>query len=292
MSLSIHRRPAAPAQQFARKSRAKVHAGDFEELAIMSADVEVDVPRAQAQALGDRAAELPEHALISMVQGRSVDLDADYSVLDDPLILNDCKRRRRFKSSEEHRSAVRAVPCAEEDLHKWPQRMMAAHDTLPGACKKKLKGLLARGIVLTSHYSGMGTAEDSIAFASSAAMSLLGMHSSRLVKCYPACDSQSTCRKVLHESKRSLHIFGDLTQRMTEQTRERLKKALAEITAAFQAGRPAANRREQQRLLKEAGCHWCLRAWEILKGENFDGETSCWCFRCGRNCACFPVSSK
>lgn len=66
--------------------------------------------------------------------------------------------------------------------------------------KARLASHVGSGVLLTSHYSGMGTAEDAAVFALSSAMNALGITlpaGSQPVFCYSACDIDPLCRKVL-----------------------------------------------------------------------------------------------
>lgn len=190
----------------------------------------------------------------------------------------------------------------------WPQHITKRHASLVGREKveKRLGELLSHGVLLTTHYSGMGTAEDAASFALALAQKATGglePHPGAVVG-YSSCDSNRACRSVLTSIGASKHVFGNLCDRLSVAVRDELVQTLEEhramlhrevdgnqdvdVTVDAGADAEAALARRRKDHCKLVGRQWSLRALDILKKETFSSQTMAWCYKCRRRCPCFP----
>jgi len=142
----------------------------------------------------------------------------------------------------------------------------------------RLERLFARGVVVTTHYSGTGAAE----------MALAGI-SPRIggVSFHSACDIDRTCQQVLlahPDHSRAEHCFGDLCARPPLEVQRTLRSGLSTFQKrARRASTPATVARLSELWLKEA--MQALSQWQPTRAD------ACFCVRHQRDCPMFPATS-
>jgi hypothetical protein len=95
-------------------------------------------------------------------------------------------------------------------------------DTLPGSRPRLASEMHQKRIVLTSSYSGIGSAEWAVHFVKHALAKVAGIEIEVLF--WSACDRDAVCRNVLKNHKQHpLHIFTDLRDRIPPQAYEDLE---------------------------------------------------------------------
>ena len=140
---------------------------------------------------------------------------------------------------------------------------------------------LNRGLVVTTHYSGVGTAEKAVAIV---ADGNAAFHS--------ACDLNSACREVLlhHEPDSAPeHVFDDLCARppapIVDQLRAKLKTFQAQIHARTSTSSTGA---ESAQDIQQVGVKWVTVAMEVLAQWEPTRHDSAFCHRHGRACPTCP----
>ena len=149
-----------------------------------------------------------------------------------------------------------------------------------------LSSSLARGVTLTSSYSGIGTPEFALT-------SLAGKCGGADVSLYSACDWSDKARAALssHTSGPS-HIFTDLMHRIDSRTREKLW-SLQETVAGQLSGLLAEVAAEAEQAterfadaVKLTGMKFTRQARLILSKASFPEKSPC--ARCQQNCSHRP----
>ena len=134
---------------------------------------------------------------------------------------------------------------------------------------------IKNGVVLTTHYSGVGTAEDAAHFAIREVIlqsgDCLGQQARSCMdnsfECYASSDRDELCRKVLLGAGMGKHVFGDILDRVPEQVLLKLRTRLQGFVRRLQskvAADTSANRGEiKAALVKSLGSQWCKAAHKI-----------------------------
>ena len=114
----------------------------------------------------------------------------------------------------------------EEALCDWAHKQRRNLRIIPGS-RSRLEAVFARGIDVTTHYSGTGAAEMAVADIAAC----VSENGKSCVKFHSCCDISPICRNVLlnhpPESKAE-HCFDDLCSRPPESIVDQLQKLLLE----------------------------------------------------------------
>ena len=194
----------------------------------------------------------------------------------------------------------------EQELFAWPQRIVSKHIEVAGkdcgqSVVEKLEEIRRKGVCVTTHYSGMGTAEDAAEYALTFGAQAAGLPSDIPFAAYSASDSSAPCRQVLIRNGKAQHIFGDILDRLDSSILDALKSTLqAHISRFYESVEELGNGASEddgsamgrKGLLDEIGRQWCAEAKRILQKQNFSDKTTAWCFKCKRSCPCFPSKAK
>ena len=184
-------------------------------------------------------------------------------------------------------------PVCYNDFFDWPVHISTKLAECMGqeAVVARLDAHLRAGVTLTSHYSGMGTAEDASTYAVSQAAAVLGVWPAGM-RSFSTCDLDPNCRHVLLTGGCSEHVFGDLVGRLPKLVRKELTSTLKRFNAKLDqklAALPPADRRHSRpRLVQRLGQQWCRAALKILDGVQFTRAMTGYCHKHRRKCACFP----
>ena len=153
----------------------------------------------------------------------------------------------------------------------------------------RLRRVVARGIDVTTHYSGTGTAEAAIAaFAARIADPQTVPGSSTTVSCYSACDINPVCQDVLDGhpiASRPLHRFSDLCDRPPAELVQRLREGLHgfQKKAGLRASTPGGSQKH-----KVASEQWVSSAMNLLSEWTPSRGSLAHCLRHGHRCATYP----
>ena len=104
-------------------------------------------------------------------------------------------------------------PLSYEDFFDWPACMIQRLQSLEVGeeVAAVFKGHCQRGVVMATHYSGIGTAEDAAHFAMEAGVSQFGLGKLRpKLECHSSCDANPVCRQVLLGSSLCKHVLETL----------------------------------------------------------------------------------
>ena len=154
---------------------------------------------------------------------------------------------------------------------------------------------MAKGIVLTSHYSGHGTPE---IVAAEVARTCSGQPK---VSLYSACDICPKARKMLavHDSSsRPQHIFNDILDKLEPAKRDQLWAAFRVVEAELERemNRMAVNAlshaeycKSKQAVIDKLGNKFVSRACALLKNARFNDMA--WCDQCTSYCPVCPERS-
>ena len=189
-----------------------------------------------------------------------------------------------------------------DDLFRWPQCIAERHQAGVGeeTVKSKIRSLLSSGVMLSTHYSGVGMAEDAAAFALTLASRGVGLEPKRdAIVGYSSCDLSKACRSVLMRAGATKHVFGDLLSRVSVPVLQKLTHKLVGFRARLDAEchvdidvdcdkQLAAAAARRSALIKRIGSEWFAAACDILGAESFSEDTKAYCYKCRRMCLCFP----
>ena len=157
-------------------------------------------------------------------------------------------------------------------------------DRLSDEVQSNIDTLFERGITMSTHYSGMGSAECAAAFLLQARAQAHGGHNFKGIDFNHSCDTDPKCRKVLKAhsiESRSRHLFGDIHERVSPEVLEQLQQTQtrcnAELTRRTDAGEPLAKVYDElsTTLLRDMAS--ILDLAEI--------KTTAWCYAHNRQCS-------
>ena len=153
------------------------------------------------------------------------------------------------------------------------------------------------GIVVTTDYSGMGGAEMAVAFVNSFCSQKGIKHAG--IEVYRAADLAPTCQQVLagfvREGCCSPHVFGDIMDRLDDESRTKLVKLREHFLQRFEAERARLTQgpqwtlnealaEERQKLSDE----FLKAAGSILSRVPFSRDSRSRCVRCGQDVPTHP----
>lgn len=152
--------------------------------------------------------------------------------------------------------------------------------------RSRLQAVFARGIDMTSHYSGTGAAELSVAAIAAGVSQEWNSESGVFagVKFHGCCDLSPICRQVLmsHSAEsKSEHCFGDMCSRPPESVVNQLRKLLLKHQRK-------ANDAPSARRQTDIGKEWVSSAMEVLKSWEPQRSDTAQCYCHGRACPLFP----
>lgn len=153
----------------------------------------------------------------------------------------------------------------------------------------------ARGVVMSTDYSGIGTPEMSMSMILHAMVSkghLPPGSVESLFKVWRAGDIESSCRKVLATYGRHQpeHITGDILRRLREDDLNKLRDLLDQFKRRFDvalgAQSTSATPKKRFSLLLDIGREYMDKACELM--DTMDVATTAWCFKHHRQCPLHP----
>ena len=157
------------------------------------------------------------------------------------------------------------------DLVEWPQQCFKL---LPEEGVAVLKKTVQRGVLLSSHYSGIASVETMLEYLNSTAKGMThdGASWNGFV-CYSACDIDASCRIALSVHGGPQHIFGDLLGMWDPLTQSRLQSEAQKMQA-----QDGVDSRPPEELARA----W-VAALEAIVSEGHLVER-CWCYKHRRYC--------
>ena len=238
-------------------------------------------------------------------------LEADIDAGDDPCsqpppppspIAKMTKRKRQAKPKAKprpkgSRGNAAAYPPGDQktldDFYKWADDLFRAlkqyFDGLGMDSDAMWEALSKITVVLTTSYSGAGSAEWSLLFLLQAFRGL-GYNINIII--YSACDNDKHCQRLLmSHHQRPMHIFSELTSRLPADALFDLKtlqnkyiaKEAQEHRQANLSGQPFTKKQS-----KEVGDAFFEEACLLLSEVKVNKDTKCWCVACNEMCKVFP----
>lgn len=194
------------------------------------------------------------------------------------------KRRPPTCAPTPGRQPVRMGPTTfDAALSDWAHMQRQCLGSIPG-CRSRLQAVFARGIDVTTHYSGTGAAEMAVAAVAECVSQKWKSDEEDFegVKFHGCCDKSPICRRVLlnhpPESKAD-HCFEDLCSRPPERLTDQLGKLLLKYQrAAARASSPGC-----------IGKQWVQAAMKVLQSWEPQRSDPAHCHCHGRACPAFPL---
>jgi hypothetical protein len=181
-----------------------------------------------------------------------------------------------------------------EDVANWPQAVLPrlTQHVLKKCNLDPLTGLDQMTVVMTTSYSGIGSAEWAMAFIKKAFESY---NCYVEVEFYSACDFAPSCRRMLQQHREPpKHIFGDLQDRVPAALLEYIHKLQAayneELTEV--AGLCRKGRKEKVAALGSEFFKECLNEFDKYPWTPADEPVTAWCYRCNQMCPVTPEISE
>ena len=180
----------------------------------------------------------------------------------------------------------------EEAMGDWALANLNALRLLDPESHCRLRQVLARGIDVTTHYSGTGTAEAAIATVAARIADSHAMPACiAAVSCYSACDISPVCQEVLENhpvASRPLHRFSDLCARPPAELVQRLRERLPgfQKKAGLRASTPGGSKKHNWD--RAASKHWVSFAMNLLSEWMPSRSSLAHCLRHGHLCATYP----
>ena len=216
------------------------------------------------------------------------------------MLESDVAEETDEKEEEEHDIAgLGPGPVDYAESVEWArvqQKALQQFDSVNGTeLYPRLCERMAKGIVLTSHYSGHGTPE---IVAAEVARTCSGQPK---VSLYSACDICPKARKMLavHDSSsRPQHIFNDILDKLEPAKRDQLWAAFRVVEAELEREmtRLAVNAlshaeycKSKQAVIDKLGNKFVSRACALLKNARFNDMA--WCDQCTSYCPVCPERS-
>ena len=189
-------------------------------------------------------------------------------------------------------------PRSYAEIFDWPAKGL---ESIAAACKCRgrdamayLQGLMSCSaeIVLTTHFSGMGTSEMALAMIED----MLQQHGISLpMRVHSATDFNQDCRKVLMSYQPPHgpeHVFGDILDRLPEQAKDRLIARQLYYKQQFEkaSGNGASPHGgvSKRNLAREVGNRFIQETINILLQERGMLCDQAFCYRHECNCPIFP----
>ena len=196
----------------------------------------------------------------------------------------------RERSPRQHaRRTLRPHPLVK--LQGWAPRMFERATGQDALANDRLVHKLRKGVVITTHFSGIGTAEAATNYITGLQGTSGVGSDARGFAVFAVCDCNRTCRDVLmqlpdHHVLGSSHIFGDLVTRASPDLEESFTQVLEatkqEMLRHMAVGDCCAKLSLQDRFLEET----ITLVRQHMEG--FTRSSRSWCFRHSRFCPTFP----
>ena len=194
-------------------------------------------------------------------------------------------------------------PTNYEAMHDWLQHMVKriGQADPSGGCLELLKRNLRRKVFLTTHYSGMGTAEmaaglvesgvfghDPEMTAAAGSGSLFSVHAAN--ECAPHAQEVLVAHRGAWAPR---HVFGNLCfpvpVDLQEKWRRMLKAARRKVDETCEEGQCSSTQRA--RMVERAGEHFVRVVLADLNNLTFCRDLKQYCFKCKKFCVRFPSAS-
>lgn len=240
-----------------------------------------------------------EKAMLKMMQpGWLSSFGQDMSQMPAPSTLaTPCAKRKASVLSD---VVLPSGPRDPPGLQNWVEHIYNQLCNIVGrdVVAKRLVDYMKKGVYITSHYSGMGTAEEALSFGltrlADTQPELAAMSTGVGLQCCSSCDKSSTCRKVCGPA--SKHVLGDILRLLPAHTRDRLETKLVSVQRKLAEGFESAPQGrtvvEKTRLVAALGKQWLEYACDILEEVQFSENMMDLCYACKKNCLCFPPKKK
>lgn len=190
-------------------------------------------------------------------------------------------------------------PACYEDTHAWPQHMVdrIGKADPSGRAMALLRKNFKRNIFLTTHYSGMGTAEMAIGLLETGVFGYeteadMGS-TSRLVHVHAASEVSLRGQDVLcgHRGPWApRHVFGDVCfpapVAMQQKWKRMLATARSKVTSA--CDRTHASAAQRADMVSQAGTRFVQTVLTDLEGVTFCRDFKQYCTKCHKYCRRFP----
>ena len=187
-----------------------------------------------------------------------------------------------------------------KNLFKWPEHIAMSFETMGVKLKQRILTHVDEGIFTTTHWSGMGTAEDSLNFGIHRMYDFWGMVGpDHTATHWAATECASECQEVLLEAPENMprHLFDNICHLIPQKLSRRMQFGLVghirkfeRKFACFKLTDTESRSRHRSELLHSIGREWVHRAVEILSEHQFTREwTRSKCRISGRASPCFPT---
>ena len=196
-------------------------------------------------------------------------------------------------------------PTNYEEMHGWLQHIVKriGQADPSGGCLELLKKNLQRKVFLTTHYSGMGTAEMAAGFVESGVLGHdpeMTAGSGSLISVHAANEYAPHAQEVLVAHSGAWaprHVFGDLCFPvpidLQEKWRRMLKAARRKVDEICEVlhGEGRCSSTQRARLVERAGEHFVGVVLADLNKLTFCRDMKQYCFKCKKFCPRFPSAS-
>ena len=194
------------------------------------------------------------------------------------------------------RPAPRHPPANFDQAIRLPQSLVNEFKQA-GICDHTWEQLRCGGVVLTTDYSGSGTAELAMAMIGMGLADVdMALSNEKIAmpwcKYYRACDSDDVCRYVVSKhtpDTRPVHIMDDMLKRVDAGTRELMGRWLTQALKKFQDAAAQGHRRRSV-LVELHGRKFAKKVWAHL--ETIEVEQTAPCHSCNDNCKVHPSSEE
>ena len=193
-----------------------------------------------------------------------------------------------------HASEIPHGPCTRADLHDWPEHQWRRLCNAFGeaAVKMSVQRILALGLFVTTHYSGMGTFEIMCGIIV-AWLTRLGVHSSSVLErtftMYAAADIDDLCVQVLgcHTGFCAPeHVFGDICHTLPVELVSKWLRKLEKYRRQVQSSTVSPSQRRQ--LIDRLGRAFVHKALAEMRAVNIPKNVRHFCHKHNRYCRHFP----
>ena len=185
-------------------------------------------------------------------------------------LLTPRKKKSRFKSRPGPEAA--GGPSTLVEFLAWPSQRLEDIARLDHHYVRRMQTALAHGVVLTSSYSGLGSAEFALGM-------LAKLQGSAKVVVYSACENDKIAQRCLRGHTgptKPRHIFADILHRVPSAKRTQLKSMVAKALEQFAEERgksPESNKWRQR--LGERGASLRRALLDAMKGVELHKRA--WC---------------
>ena len=178
-------------------------------------------------------------------------------------------------------------PCCVEDLHDWCAYGMRTLGQMDATATDLLRSAVQNGIWMTTHYSGVGTAEAAMSQVVDAVQCSSGEGG---LVAFSAADVDVGCRSILlahvppHAPR---HVFGDIMGRVPKPVRDSLARLLQDHKAK------AINAGGGLDAIQRFGAKFVREASGLLRRRvKFTRQSRDWCYKHNKLCRCFPTEAE